>query len=64
MPFAYCAIVVAVFHFKALTSECSFTPGHGNVIFLPASAINFWTGMFGVSAEKKTINKLKLKENK
>lgn len=58
IPFAYCAIVVVVFHFKALTSECSYTPGHGNVIFFPATAMNFRTGMFVTSGKNKIKNLL------
>lgn len=49
-----------VFHVNVSTSECSLTPGHGIVIFLPASAINFWTGTF-LTSEIKT-NKIKIKK--
>jgi len=39
---ANCAIVVdAVFHTSVSTRECSLTPGHGMVTFLPASAFTF-----------------------
>lgn len=44
---------MVVFHFKAFTSDCSLTPGHGSVIFLPASAKNLCIGMFVTSVRKK-----------
>lgn len=55
---------MVVFHFKAFTSECSFTPGHGSVIFLPASATKLCTCTFVTSVNGKDgQNKIKLFEN-
>lgn len=44
---------MVVFHFKAFTSDCSLTPGHGIVMFLPASAINLCIGMLVTSGIKQ-----------
>lgn len=57
---ANCAIVVVVvFHTNVSTSECSVTPGHGMVTFLPASAIIFSYSKFVTSVrEKKKIRNL------
>lgn len=53
---------MVVFHFKAFTSECSFTPGHGSVIFRPASATKLCTGIFVTSVRKRKQKQEKVSE--
>lgn len=43
------AIVCVVFHVSVSINDCSFTPGHGNVRFLPATATIVFIGMFSSS---------------
>lgn len=50
IPLMYFAIVCVVFHVSVSINDCSFTPGHGNVRFLPATATIVFTGMFSSSS--------------
>lgn len=64
IPLMNLTIVCVVFHVSVSISECSFTPGHGNVKFPPAIAEIVFTGMFCSSNEDTETNKISWRPEK
>lgn len=53
IPLMNLATVCVVFHVSVSINDCTFTPGHGKVRFLPATATIVFTGMFSSSDERQ-----------